>query len=453
MNHLSYLLDSAGLNTSDGVAAMLRWPVKRVGEIRDQIWEILKSGSQPSNDGSSQDPFDFVASASMRGEDGCFAWECRIQKARILARYGALYARRVLIPIRAGVSPVVVDTESSMRYALAGTLMSILEYRPLIESGIATLCAGTLQYCPKHFDMLTAHPQVDSVARSLYEREFKKFSVSYERMTKNSAEQNVLYLRGPEDYLPHGKMLYALDERPLWLPKSLHGRGRIPRNRLSSSLAKRSAAVEQIFRDISYDVTMHQYFKRLNNATYLTDMRGEARVLDSLNKGSESDMKNAMLAKNLIHSVPLLSDVPISRAIEFRNKEPEAFVRYRAAIARIVKEFSRDRQEVSAKNARDIYGDMLEPELAKLRAQAKSIRRIGTKKAVAKVVASFVAVGLGVYSGLLPSDLAALFKVAGGVGLLTQIGEAAGLVERNPEEIKNHDLYFLLKLQTLASKK
>jgi hypothetical protein len=453
MNHLLYLLDSAELNTSDRVAnSILSWPITRVGEIRDQIWEILKTGGQAANTGEAQDPFDFVASASMRGEDGCIAWDCRTQKARTLARYGALYARRVLIPVRLGISPTHIDTDENTRYGLAGTLMSILEYRPLIESGIATLCAGALQYCSKHFDKLTAYPQVSSVAHSLYEREFGKFSVSYERTIENSIEVNTLYLRGPQDYIPHGKMLYALDSRPSWLPRKLQTGRQIRRSKLSSSLVKKSRAIEQVFEDMSYDVTMHQYYTRLNNATYLTDMCGEALILDSLSKGSMYSAKNALLAKNLLHSVPLLSDVPIGRVMEFRQKEPEAFLRYRAAIARIVKELAKDKPELSDKDARDIYGDVLEPELARLRTQAKSIRRVGMKKVAAKALASFVAVGLGVYGGLLPSDLAALFKVVGGVNLLSQIGETVGLIERNPQEIKNHELYFLLKLQTLAPK-
>jgi hypothetical protein len=63
-----------------------------------------------------------------------------------------------------------------------------------------------------------------------------------------------------------------------------------------------------------------------------------------------------------------------------------------------------------------------------------------------------VAVGLGAYGGLLPSDLGGLLKMAGGVGLLSQIGEAVGLIEKSPAEIRNQNLYFLLKLQNLASK-
>ncbi len=84
VSHLLYLLDSAGLDTSEKVVrATNDWPIKRVSDIRKQLWEILQAGSAAAlKKTDALDPFDFVASASMRGEDGCFAWDCRIKKAR-----------------------------------------------------------------------------------------------------------------------------------------------------------------------------------------------------------------------------------------------------------------------------------------------------------------------------------------------------------------------------------
>lgn len=436
MSHVLYLIDSSGLDNAEKVArATKEWPVKRISELRDQLWEILQTGSAMAlRKGEVQDdPFDFVASASMRGEDGCFRWGCRIEKARILSRYAALYARRVLIPIRLGVSPVDLETEANLRYGLAGTILSILEYRPLIENGIVILTAGALCYCKEHLDeAVPSHPKIELASKALFDREFKKFSVSIARRG-NPPEFRVT---GPEDYLPHGKMMYV----PPSSFKEMKRSKALP-------LAVRKAVVKQFFDSIARDVTMQQYFTTSTDATYLTDLRGEARVLELLRKTDDSEAQNAIFAKHLLHSVPLLNEVPIHTVIKLRQEEPEAFLRYRAAIARIIREFSREKEKLTEKEAKSISGDVLQPELARLRIQASAIRRAGVRKAVAKAAASFAAVGLGVYGGLLPSDLAGLLKVAGGVGLLSQIGEAIGLIERNPQEIKNHELYFLLKLQ------
>jgi len=144
--------------------------------------------------------------------------------------------------------------------------------------------------------------------------------------------------------------------------------------------------------------------------------------------------------------------VPIDVIVKLRKEEPDVFLQYRAAIAKIVRECGKEKTQLSEKDARDISRDILEPELARLRIQANTIRRAGLRKAAVKTAASFVAVGLGLYGSLLPSELAELFKLTGGVGLLSQIGESLGLIEKTPGEIKNQDLYFLLKLQKRASK-
>jgi hypothetical protein len=454
MNHVLYLIDSAGLDSPDKIArAAKEWPLKRIGEIRDQLWEILQTGSTSAlNKTDGSDPFDFVASSSMRGEDGCFAWECRIQKARTLTRYGALYARRILIPIRVGVSPIDHETEYNLRYGLAGTLMSILEYRPLIESGSAILSAGALCYCREHLDeAVPSHPKIDSIAKSLFAQQFKKFSVTTDG-ERGANGSPMLLVKGPEDYIPHGKLWLGDFSGPSTIPRRARGTRKV-RSIPQVTPDVRKRAVERLFHKIAYDVTIQQYFTMSTSATCLTDMPGEAQVLNLLNAKDENDVRNALFAKHLLHTVPLLNEVPIDTVMKLRKEEPDAFLQYRAAIAKIIREYANDKTTLSEKDAKNISRDILEPELARLRTQANTIRRAGIRKVTAKAIASFVAVGLGAYGGLLPSDLASLLTAAGGVSLLSQIGEAVGLIEKSPGEIKNQNLYFLLKLQSGSRRK
>jgi hypothetical protein len=122
---------------------MFARPIKQVQEIREQITEILRAEiTSPTQGNETEDVFDFVASASLRGEGGCIAWNCRLRKPKMLTRYSALYARKLMIPIRVGMFGD--QTDQSLRYAVAGTLLSLLEYRPLLESGIATASTGWL---------------------------------------------------------------------------------------------------------------------------------------------------------------------------------------------------------------------------------------------------------------------------------------------------------------------
>jgi hypothetical protein len=385
VDNVLYLIDSAGLDTPDKVdRATSEWPIKRLGELREQLWEILRAGSDAAlKKTDASDPFDFVASASMRGEDGCFAWGCRIGKARILSRYGALYARRVLIPVRIGVSPIYGETEHEARYGFAGTLMSILEYRPLIENGIASLSAGALCYCREHLNKaVPSHPKIESIARSLIDHQSKKFSASIEHRSDGS---DMLILSGPEDYLPHGKVFYRFSNKNRRAVRKVQSHAQSQSN-AGLTLARRKLVVEQLFQRIAYDVTIQQYFTTSNEAAYLTDLPGEAQVLNLLNASEENEVRNALFAKHLLHSVPLLDEVPIEIIIKLRKEEPDAFLQYRAAIAKVIREYGKGKTSLSEKDAKNISRDILEPELARLRIQANTIRRAGIRKAAAKTV-------------------------------------------------------------------
>jgi hypothetical protein len=57
---------------------------------------------------------------------------------------------------------------------------------------------------------------------------------------------------------------------------------------------------------------------------------------------------------------------------------------------------------------------------------------------------------LGVVAGLIPSELAEIFKW-GGIALSAQIAEALVSVERDPAEIRSHNFYFLYRLSREAA--
>jgi hypothetical protein len=67
-----------------------------------------------------------------------------------------------------------------------------------------------------------------------------------------------------------------------------------------------------------------------------------------------------------------------------------------------------------------------------------------------KVAASSALVALGVYSGILPTHMGELVKTIGGFSVAKDLAEAIASIERNPLEVRNHNLYFLLRLKQEA---
>src|SRR5271156_2518563 len=105
MNPVMQVLENRGLVSSDSVERLLNdWAFNKVKEVQEELDAALNQSGGLAQPGSvMEDPFNFVASASMRGDFGCVAWDCRLRKVNLMARYAALYTDKVVVPLPLGI--------------------------------------------------------------------------------------------------------------------------------------------------------------------------------------------------------------------------------------------------------------------------------------------------------------------------------------------------------------
>jgi hypothetical protein len=139
--------------------------------------------------------------------------------------------------------------------------------------------------------------------------------------------------------------------------------------------------------------------------------------------------------------------VPVRTILKLRASEAEAFQSYRSTLTGIVRNHVGTGKSVGEAEAKEIYLDVLKPTLDALQVQATNIRKNQFKKGILKAAASSVLIGLGIYGGVLPSQLADLVKAIGGFSVAKDLAETFGAIEKNPTEVRNHNLYFLLRLK------
>jgi hypothetical protein len=146
MNPLLQILENRGLVSSDSVERFFNdWTFSDVRKVQEELDAALDQDA-----GSVQcvsaigDPFNFIASASMRGDFGCVNWECRLQKTGLLARYAALYADKTVVPLPLG---ILTEDEFNVRHLLSGTMLCIQQLRPLVEAGIVDFARQEFPYC------------------------------------------------------------------------------------------------------------------------------------------------------------------------------------------------------------------------------------------------------------------------------------------------------------------
>jgi hypothetical protein len=214
------------------------------------------------------------------------------------------------------------------------------------------------------------------------------------------------------------------------------------RGRLPKRLLGKSGFVDDVFDGIAGDLIFHQLCTHRYNAKLLTSLAGEAEILGRLNPQDEQTSAVLSLCARLTHEVPLMSDVPLGQVLKIREQEPTAFLHYRTALAAIVREYVQQRKAVSNIEAKQIYEDRLLPELIELRRGVEVHRGKMRRRSAAAAAVVMAVVTVGLTAGLHASEFAAIGSGTLMGGLAALLGEASP----EPEAVRNHQLYFLLRL-------
>ena len=215
---------------------------------------------------------------------------------------------------------------------------------------------------------------------------------------------------------------------------------------LSKSSIRRHRVGLDIFERLVEDMVFQRIYGSLFGAHYLTDLAGEVEFIDRQRPEDHTFANAAMVCRALAHSVPLLSSIPLKTLLRIRTKETDTFELYRAALRRITQEHIQTGTYITTKEAADIYTDVLRPELLKLKQAAVVYGREQRRKTTVTLIASGVALTLGLLGGLHSGILAPILTAMGGGGLAKEATNAILSGQKNPPEVQRHEMYFLLKL-------
>jgi hypothetical protein len=439
------LLERHKFSSADKVwETVYRLPTAKIFSLSEEVSSVVRvtAAAEPTADIGT---FNFLASASMRGDLLCSAWGCKSRKLATLARVAALYADQLCLPVSTGI--IRHDTYEN-REELGSALAAMTVMRPLIECGLAILTPpGGECYCPTCLkEAGIPLTQLQRKATHFWRKQAARFRTVYR--PPHGDDGPMLELSGPDAFLEHALQL-ELRELPEWAPRRLGFIDGKRGARLSDSVVKRSKLLEKtFFSELTWDLVAQQIYGLRYGTKHITDLPGEAEFYAEL--GSEMQQSMAALCKALLHSVPLLPELPLGTLIRVRQKETDAFVAYRAALGGILRNHVRPGAPISAKLAQQICGDELAPRLAELRMTQKSLTKSARQKAVAKITTSAAVMGMGVFGGFLPASLKAILGAIGGASLVKEMAETLFSLEKNPSQVRSHNLFFLLRLEQSA---
>src|SRR6185437_13116225 len=377
----------------------------------------------------------FVSSLSLSGTSGCAEIGCRARRAATLARYAALYADLVIAPIQIADphhTPRARSAreEDDFRYQTAGTVLCIRELGPVIDAGLARVIAPELYFCPGCKERAAARVRrVRVEARKLASRNRRSFSIACVRDAPTTVR-----IRGPQEYCEHPEFFRIFPKRPEWLPNLGDPDG----TNLPPRVLRNSKIVDGVFSKIAGDVVLQEFLGSRYDAA-ITSNPGELALLSRLNPSDSVYSRAASALAHITHTLPLFAEANLEKAIRIRREEPDTFLVYRRALGELLQEVISSGSQISGRRIVEMSADLLQPELAKLRELANSVKRKAKSKARMRLALAGAVLSLGLFKGLLPSEFAAL----GGASILGLV-DSLGELRTSNDTVRNENFYFLL---------
>lgn len=421
-----------------------RWSIRDSELFAEALNEaIISSENKLDNSSPKHDPltsFTFVASLSLAGTAGCIAPACRAGRAQVLSRYAALYADKVIAPMQ------LLDPHRSgrrnpteefdFRRTIAGTVLSIHEMRPAIEAGMIDIVTPQLHFCQDCGDAaLRKMHRIEKAADRLAKANLNRFSLTYE----GPAPRPFFTIRGPVEYCEHGGFGRMFNRFPTWLSKSHRAQVGIP---LPDSVVRKSRIVDHLFRMIGAEVSLQEFLGFRYDAKTLTTNPGELSLLSELDPAKGTYRNFTTSLSRITHSIPLMGDITLSKAIRIRKQEGDAFLVYRTALTEVMKEVMKADEVLDESKASQIVGDILRPQVDRLRQLARSERKRATTKAGYRLAFAGAILSLGLFRGLLPAEYSALGSATALAGLVDSLAE----LRADPTTVRNQNFYYLLRL-------
>lgn len=390
--------------------------------------------------------FNFYANSTLGGAAyPCSALECRLNNLDNLLRFSALYADKVLIqsPIDAHYERLESDMDID-RVSLATDIIILLYIKPLVLNGIVGFFSSYICLCQECLKKIVK--KEDDIKSSLEEMQSFIYDDCYKNIqcTLQRDEDGVAYfaIQGAEKYGYHKQTDILFVKEPQHISELLLDKASV---KLTSKMMKKFGVIEDLINPAVNDLFQAQINTMFLDSSYITNRVFDAEIIEFIkNKDISGDLidRANLISDDLFHRVPLISDVRVEDIVELRLKDGQSFVNYRDSLNRILKDYKKlDRKAIT-----EIQRDIIDPELHSIE-RTISLNRSSLLKAAGRdVILTGLGVGIGLFSGILPFDYAAVLGVMGGIPTLSNIlsnigkGNSKGCV-------KNNNFYFLFKLQ------
>lgn len=408
------------------------------------------------------DLFTHSASLSLGGGPWpCGEVMCRLDKVNQLVQFAAFYSDKVYIHNFLQNHLKHLESEEYPDEALMctkfATDLTLLEaLRPLIESELI-VPISTLYQCPHCFVEHALKRESDKGLVKALENLARRYKreVAYSIHHHHETGEFDLVMTGPEDLLNHGYQIIVSREPPSFfrtMPKLkkriLKGEEVKLTQKLVRDVQLDTQLADRVFQNAIFALTTSQCL----GTSFVTDRELDISFISDIAYDTRINRRNQIVRDYLTCFVPFIKNVTTYDVLKIRKHEQEAFIRFRQALNMAIDESLKSTSDFTQQSARDIYQDIIRPELTILNQKVKRAHKALLKGTAFKAIAWTAAIGFGLFTGILPDRLAGAAKALGLTKVLADITE--GLLTRvdSKKTIQGSDMYFLWKVKHRSGK-
>jgi len=460
MERLYEVLAHKGIRTAEQVSHLImdRLTIKEILDLNAHLLDAVP-GTQANIASLAQ--FDFIADSDMTAQHGsCLEWNCRLRRMMQTARFASLYCDTLYIPnylehypqAPKGNAPGLHE-ENHLRYMYAGDIKLLLALKPLADVGIVRLIKTKYHFCKDCAERIIPRSTVDGVnaaVRRLNERYLRQCKARLVRGEQDLGPLSpCLRVQGPGDLYEGGSMVRLSPALPQWLLRksglaTAHSRKRVY-DLGKSDLRRMKIPLERLER-VASDVVFQHMLSRLMNTKYLTHREIDGVLVSAFNTHPGLSRCNDILSSELICELPFLENIGLKEILKVRRHEHDAFLVFRNTLSRIISDQLQHPDKLTRKDAKAIYLDLLYPDLCKLNAHARTLRRSKLADAARDILVTSGLLSLGLFTGLFPHDAKLFCTALGGFQISRELLKALISTITPPDSIRNHNLFFLWKL-------
>jgi hypothetical protein len=401
----------------------------------------------PKTEYAERSSFNLIANTSLSGAPSqCTNFDCRTNNLAAFIRKSILYADKVWIkyPLdKYNEYHLESSNLEDLKYNLIHDLIITHQVRSLIYSGIFQFSVSKKHFCFECFGSLSDEvdwPMVHEVKvlKSILKETYAN-GANYKIKRDGTSKWKLVITAKNNNLFYHPELYYKIEDVSKEFPKSLMRYSKL----VKPEEVIQSKQINKLVNLVIENIVMQNWYSENIGANYVTNIPIE---LTSAKIISNDIREINFNYDGLEHQLPTIAKVPISKLLELRENEPEAFVNYRNSFDHIMTKA----KSLELVDQQQLIRSELQPVINQLNQNIKSNRDKLIKGTLHSLVVGSSLVAVSVFPGLLPVGFldAHIVATGAGVGALHESKEflkgVKGLVTKEYEE-KNNKYYFLWK--------